>query len=232
MSNFKDIWTNKRVVLVGPSGHLAGKGIGKLIDSYDVVCRVNDVLPCFIEDYGSRTDVIFYNCSTNSLNWFRQKFEDNKEIIKNIKYVVCPVIKSDHQWQGNVTKNFETINKYNLNFHWIGEKKYNEYSDMVKVEPNAGINSILMILEYPIKELFITGFSFYVQGNTYERCYYKDHVLNEHKESNFNPWEGHQQPPQIKFFREYVLNRYAGTVKIDSYLDEILKLNYFNVEKI
>ena len=57
------ILKGKRVAIVGPSPHLMGHNIGELIDSYDIVCRVNEVHPTGYEsDYGDRTDIVFHNC--------------------------------------------------------------------------------------------------------------------------------------------------------------------------
>ena len=49
------------VALVGPSNFLHNKKLGKLIDSYDVVIKVNNfhILPSI--DYGKKTDILFHN---------------------------------------------------------------------------------------------------------------------------------------------------------------------------
>ena len=41
MSVLCDLVTNKRVAIVGPSTSLQGSDDGKLIDSFDLVCRPN-----------------------------------------------------------------------------------------------------------------------------------------------------------------------------------------------
>ena len=49
----------KRIAYVCPSPHLKGLGMGKLIDSYDLVVRVNQAyhqLPSDWEDYVKRTE--------------------------------------------------------------------------------------------------------------------------------------------------------------------------------
>ena len=38
---FSKLVKNKRVILVGPAPYLKGKGLGKQIDSYDVVVKMN-----------------------------------------------------------------------------------------------------------------------------------------------------------------------------------------------
>jgi hypothetical protein len=52
-----DYLQDKKVAFVGPSPYLVGLNREKLIDSYDVVVRIqSDILS--VEDYGSRIDVI------------------------------------------------------------------------------------------------------------------------------------------------------------------------------
>ena len=60
---------NKRIVLVGPSPHLIRKNLGKFIDSFDVVVRVNElgVVGEMSKDYGSRTDISFLTLTDESL---------------------------------------------------------------------------------------------------------------------------------------------------------------------
>ena len=57
----RNLFNNKRVALVGPSPHILGKNLGKFIDSFDTVVRVNEigVINNLYKDYGSRTDVAF-----------------------------------------------------------------------------------------------------------------------------------------------------------------------------
>ena len=67
----------KRVALVGPSGHILGKGLGNMLDDYDVICRVKDVFPRGHDvDCGSRTDIVFYGCGTLYLDNFWTKNSD------------------------------------------------------------------------------------------------------------------------------------------------------------
>ncbi len=53
----------KQVAIVGRAGSIAGTGNGKLIDGFDVVIRINWVLPIPDEqkaDVGSRTDLVYH----------------------------------------------------------------------------------------------------------------------------------------------------------------------------
>mgnify|MGYP001585961688 CR=1 FL=1 len=60
--SLEKILSGKTVILVGPSPYLSGKENGKLIDQYDIICRMNEVFPVGqANDYGSRTDIAFLN---------------------------------------------------------------------------------------------------------------------------------------------------------------------------
>jgi hypothetical protein len=79
---------NKKIAIVGPSPHLINKNIGDIIDSYDLVCRVNEVSAWNYEkDYGSKTDIIFHNCGAHCIDFFKHNLEKNIQITKNIKYL-------------------------------------------------------------------------------------------------------------------------------------------------
>ena len=71
----------KSIALVGPAPYLVGQNKGKLIDSYDVVVRIQPEIFC-IEDYGSRTDVI-QSCMNSS---YSPKIAKYLETIPKEKY--------------------------------------------------------------------------------------------------------------------------------------------------
>jgi len=225
---------NKRVVLVGPAKYLIGKNLGPIINGYDTICRVNYLAPAgFGEFYGSRSDVMFYNCATLSLEQMKQHFVEYPEYSKNIKLVVCPVAKAlgSDKWTtwkmdfiSPVVKNFESININNNDFYWVGMANYKYMFNIIKCrEPNTGMLAILTILEHNPKELFVTGFTFYAgQKDTHFPGYAT-------LPPNWKGISGHPQDQQKEFFKKYVLPK---SIKIDSYLNTLLKLNYKNVEII
>lgn len=62
--NLTDFIKDKRVIIIGPSPWMTDKKLGKLIDSYDIVVRLNSglVLPKKNPtDFGSRTDLLYIN---------------------------------------------------------------------------------------------------------------------------------------------------------------------------
>ena len=210
---FEDLVTNKRVAIIAPSPHLVGMGIGAIIDEYDVVCRVNDIipLPYLRADYGSRSDILFHNMGTRWLPGLIEKIGsgDTEEYWKKLKLVVCPSIKalgSDTNfltWPDNyvsdVVHNFELVNNCNLPFYWVGVKDYKTLWSKVGVEPNCGILSIMLLLSYDIKELFVTGFSFYAQGTQRNDIYCEGHWPSTVPEPKAHG-QGHSQHQQRELF--------------------------------
>ena len=225
----------KRIVIVGPSPHLVDQNIGSTIDDYDVVCRVNDIIPVseLRKDYGKRTDILFHNCGTNGIPGLIEKIEHNKTHWENLKLVVCPAIKAlgpqndylswSDDYISDVVKNFESVNYSNIPFYWIGVKDYKILWSVIGTEPNSGILSIMMLLKYPIKELFVTGFSFYAQGTKKYDVYCKGHWSDSvpiSDDKNFSG--GHAQERQKEVFKEFYKN--DRRIRIDDYMNDILEL--------
>lgn len=171
---------NKRVAVVGPASYLEGKNFGKLIDDYDVVVRPNyfHMLPHLKKDYGTRTDILFHNFGTEWMNGLKDNIRNNQKEFDEIKMMVCPVLygtrgkeenymswPEDHV--GDVVHNAKSINENQVPFEWIGVKKYQEFYNAIGCQPYTGVLSVLMLLECPLKELYLTGFDFYGTDKVY-----------------------------------------------------------------
>jgi hypothetical protein len=225
---------NKTVVLVGPAQYLMNKNLGNIINQFDVVCRVNYMAPSeFINDYGDRTDIMFYNCATSSLEQMKQHFQEYPDFSKKLKLTVCPVVKVlgpenwtewDDEFIAPVVKNFNDINIYNGDFHWVGMRNYKYLFNLIKcVEPNSGVLAMPIILEHNPKEFFVTGFTFYRNKND---SYFEGYAT---KAQDWRGVSGHPQESQINFFQKFIGQH---NIQIDSYLNNLLKLNHHNVRNI
>ena len=151
--------------------------------------------------------------------------------------VVCPVIKSDHSetnylsWPddhvSNVVRNFSEINVHNIPFSWIGVKSYKKLYGDIGVEFNSGVGGIMMLLNCPLEELFITGFTFYLGVNTPDDLYYDGH-WDETELSRttvgINGGHGHHANIlQIAYIRDLIMSA-PTNLKIDSYLSNLLEI--------
>jgi hypothetical protein len=156
--------------------------------------------------------------------------------------VICPVVKAyrddNEVWYSwgdnhisNVVNNFNKNNVYSLPFYWIGMKNYRFIYNMVRAEPNSGIMALGILLQYNIKKLFVTGFSFYQQNtkmmqDVYFDTYSTEKFKNDYK--NIDMSQTHQQLPQILFFIN-MLKKHSNIIFIDSFLCTLLNLKYENV---
>lgn len=164
-SEFLAELSGKRVAIIGPAGYMQGKGLGKLIDEFDVIVRVNHALPiAFPEDYGTRTNVLYHilshrNCDgTNKtsigedelrlwhglgLDWMICSHHANSERIK----IVGPMLANKFKWA--------CVNQM--------------FSKSVKAQigsrlPNTGVLAISHLLLSKLKSLNVYGFDFYLSG--------------------------------------------------------------------
>lgn len=177
-SELKLLLEDKRIAIVGPAHYLTGESQGNLIDDYDVVIRPNQftVPPELHQDYGSRTDIMFHNCGTPWMPGLKEQVAKNTKDFMALKMVVCPIIKADHSevdfmsWPDDHVSacayNFRSINSI-IPFYWIGVKNYREVYNQIGHQPYTGIMTICTVLNYPIRELYITGFDFYTGARVY-----------------------------------------------------------------
>lgn len=228
---------NKKVALIGPAPYLQNYEIGEFLNKYDVLCRMNEIFPVGQEKkYGSRTDIAFLNCASISVSDYIYKIRESLDISENMKYIICPVIKAQHDWKGDVVENAKMLNICNIPFSWIGKENYTMIHKEIGVEPNTGLMSILILLQYPIKELFITGMTFYSEfvgpvydRNTYDIYYHREHTPFNLQIGAFNPHLGHSQKEQINYFKNNILKKYFDKIKIDSHFSNILQVSYNNI---
>jgi len=214
----------KRVAIVGPAPYLKDHTAGTKIDDYDIICRINDIIPpehlrCH---YGKRTDIMFHNFGTITIPGLKRKIEKETEAFNKLKMIVCPVIKATHsdtdylQWPDDhvsgVVANCEEINSNKIPFYWIGVPDYKKIHNDIRAEFNTGMGAITTLLSYPIKELYVTGFTFYMGGLTEDELYYEGHwdeAEAKAKNGNFGIEFGHgfhANLAQIDYFTQLCKN--------------------------
>jgi hypothetical protein len=231
---------NKNIVIVGPAPYLKGLNRGAEFDNSDVIARPNEIIPPkkLRKDYGSRTDLFFCNFGTIWMPGIKRKLslDDHDDHFKKIKLVIGSAIKAHHSegdflsWPDNhvsaIPNNFQSINKYNLPFYWIGVKDYKKIYKNIGVEFNTGIAAMSILLCYPIKSLKISGFTLYKGGNTYEQLYYKGHmdeIDTAGRPFGFSAGHGNvAHTKQIAYARK-LMQHYKEKIVLDKELQEILQ---------
>ena len=203
MTSFQKLLLNKRVVIVGPAPSIINSTQGEYIDSFDIVVRINKAIPIpeyLKKDIGSRTDIL-YNCLNSKSD---NGGEIELEIIKKLKYICCPYppiypFKKDID---TFMEQFIKRDKENkINFRHVDTKFYLKTVREMNTRPNSGIAAILDLLQFSLKELYITGFTFFKGGYYKEyRSYSETEVLERMKKIG-----NHDQKLQIKYMKKIFL---------------------------
>ena len=101
----------------------------------------------------------------------------------------------------------------------------------IGAEPNAGVLAIMILLSHEIKELYVTGFSFNMGGNSYDDVYYRGHLDESYivPDRIFGPYGGHgisANLKQVDFFKSLCEREdLEPLIRIDSYLKNLLSIN-------
>jgi len=177
-TQLKDLVKGKRVVLVGPSQHMQGSKSEKLIESYDVVARLNTQWPVPMhlrEDLGTRMDLLFHCCNGDtSINYL-----DNQDL-KQTKLICYELGLSAFKLDGIAKQHkVPTLNVSPTYWH---------LANLLGTPPNTGVVAISKLLDTDLEELFIAGLTF-MQDPYYE---------NYHADGNVNSlWKNGEIPDKV-----------------------------------
>ena len=156
----------QRVALVGGSCQMIGSGLGSVIESYDVVIRVNCHWPCpqrytpkiqAFDDIGHRTDILFHNASTGG----------HREDVKKLLGLRKIVFTGTGRFEGRFHQNSFVMPRI---IRWANANNVETYVFAKYWTPlrvlfgTAGFVSLRAILQEPIKELFLAGYDFYTNN--------------------------------------------------------------------
>ncbi len=153
---YADYLKGKTVALVGPANYLQGQG--EIIDSHDVVVRVNHVYP-IPKRYGTRTDVLYHGvwkAFRNRGTWAKGEL---REIEKRVKWIVF----RNSTWQRKSVKRAAQP----LKTSWaVIEPEYHLYFRRILPDGkvNTGTAALIHLLSFDIKYLSVYGFDFYRSG--------------------------------------------------------------------
>ena len=207
---------NKNVIIVGPAGYLQGKGMGKWIDSFDVVVRINHAVPvAFPDDYGTRTDVLYHILSHRNAAQMSKKLIDREEVLEwkkaGVKWLVSRHSSISKRIQ-QVAHILDSVIPWCCMHHTFYEKARRTIGEK---SPNTGIAAIMHLLSVQIRSLTIIGFDLYASG-VYQG--YGDVGKNEDASQINDHW--HSRDAQIDYLRKLI--RRDNRVHIDEHLKEIL----------
>ena len=158
MKEIKSLIKDKksRVIIVGNSPSVLENKYGHVIDSYDVVIRVNKcVTKGFEAHVGTKTNI--WATSQNLAKWYGKDF-----IPDNFNDLDCIWKRTRHTQLGSIPedidKPFYVMYKRKDGYNVLAAHKVNK----LKHEPDTGFLTILTALRF-FKDITITGFTFYTE---------------------------------------------------------------------
>lgn len=140
----------KRVCICGPAGYLEGLGRGPLIDSYDIVVRINESIfrPVILNaDYGVKNNIWYLNGMAG------EAVRDHPEIIPAVDWLCF-------KCECHRTPFLEKTAATNTVL----------IEGTVETDTFMGLTTVRHVLTYEPSEVFVCGFSFYA-GKRYHDGY-------------------------------------------------------------
>jgi len=201
----------KRVCLIGPAKSLIGRKQKELIESYDVVVRMNFGYPVSkeLEPYtGGLCDVLYISHGVHLRRYgLLSNMTRFRKVARGVKWIITQRIGSGYD-------DFATIaDGYVFHYHMNEDAKRKIIERLKDTRPNMGFYTIVDLLTYNIEELYITGFDFYTSG--YHPGY---GVFQSRVYPRSVNW--HDQPEHVKVMKEICES--DSRVKIDGVLQNVL----------
>lgn len=218
MQTLEQYLEGKTVALVAGGNSLVGEGLGSIIDSYDVVVRMNRALPLDpskSEDIGTRTDVL-YNCLDGApdaggpivpMLW----------INNGVKYICSTYPESEFFTFPQRSKGLENF----LPTRWIPDEVYYPIKDHIKGRPNSGTCTLVDLLSFDIEKVHLFGLDFH--RTLYDTEYLRQggSVADFERLLSTNPRDRHDPDSQYLFFKN-ILYKSDNRIEIEDYFKEIL----------
>jgi len=224
-----ELLKGKRVAFVCPSPHLNEMGLGKLIDSYDLVIRAGTLSPIperLHEDCGSRTDIVVH-----SFNEFEiDEAYRNLYYLATMKFVLLSMVSTD--FKDAHTDLLSKLAKEGALVQNVSDQYLYKVAKEVGTMCNCGFFGLMTLLNYDIKEIFVAGMGFYNMGNygnVYNSDYYqqvtdvmKIFTPNDERQITYEEARGdlHRQQPQIDYLGK--LLRRDKRISVDAWLQDKL----------
>ena len=172
LEEIKEFCKGKSIIIVGNSSRLLNERHGKLIDSYDIVVRINKGYfyrqNFYSDKIGNKTTIL-------SLGLKSATMSANVIQANTVKYLISPIIHSERLDYANV--------------YDVQENTYNDLKNSLGgFKPSTGISTYNFFNRHTnFNKLDLIGFDFFEssarQRNQLGHCYVKDH--HGIKESKF-----------------------------------------------
>jgi hypothetical protein len=225
---------NKRVAVVGPSPHIIGEKLGSHIDSFDIVIRINEfgLSSQLYEDYGSKTDIIFLALHENSSNIYKEMIR--KYDLSTLNLAVCVHHEFNLQPYTVREKSLSIFEYYqdlklDTKFEHLGDEKFFKRCKTFNCYPSTGSAAVYELLECGVKELYVTGVSFYTTKFQYNEE--KSKIWKQFGPSNQNILRasGHNTKKEVAFLRSHCKKNKKIKINGDKVFEKIIlsKINWY-----
>jgi len=195
---YNDYLKGKSVILVGPASYLEGKSRGDEFDSFDVVVRLNRSYPVNNTiDYGKKCDIRYHNMSQNAAQggpFLREQMESD-----GVMFISSPFPKHLSYFHNDIKVCESHMKGSQVQFHqWADLEQFLTLHMILQTRPNIGVCAILDLLNYDIKQLHISGITFFEDGYSSE---YKDRDDDLVPAYHQNRVINHAQKPQKELIK-------------------------------
>ena len=230
---YRKFLNGKRVVIVGSSFNIKNSNQKELIESYDIVVRINRgyyIHKDLEKDIGSRTDILYSSLADVKSEGYGGigVYLDYKRLF-NTKWISCS---SPQMVERNI--NFRKFHekkrlrdKISAYFYSMDLNLYKTIHKVIKRPLNAGFSAICDLLSFDIKELYITGFTFFMRHDDEKSFCYKEYKpswaskLVSERNINKISSKGHNPEMEFEYFKNR-LYRKDSRIKCDDFLKKIL----------
>ena len=222
------ILINKTVCIVSYAQYMHNKKYGSLIDTYDVVVRINNGINILnTTDLGTKTNIcsLFFGEGKlkNIVGTYNDLIKIETEKINNIVEII-----NKHKLicltQYCVYKSFLDKNNLKLNILYLDIDTYINHL-------TSGISTIIHILYLKPKLLYLTGFSFnnFIYPGYDEFCFKYKKISFDRLNKNYSDWNS----PHSENFEKYIIKKLSikyKNIKFDNEMTDIL--NEINIDKL
>ena len=165
-----------RVALVGPVPTVVGSKQHDLIESFDRIVRLNHALPIpkiMVQDVGKRTDIWYHNF------WHEHPRAISPQDLSliataTVDWLCCggPYMNLDEHYHFRDRIDFYLPYLQNdFSFRTVSPRRYIWNAWRASTHLNVGVSAILDLLAFNVRELYITGFTFYMGSQSYHAGY-------------------------------------------------------------
>lgn len=186
---------NKSIIVVGSSGTLTNSGLGKKIDQFDVVIRVNNAqtINGYQDDVGSKFDIwtsySYENKHKLVMNYFESMYKDSGfsfndmlEYLSQVKELWITTWNHGnllHDWKKN-----DTLKKYKLDSRIQRIQSVNSSNKCrndLGARQSTGFSTIWCLMQ-SVDKIYITGIdAFGAIGNNNSLHYYDNDTIDDWK---------------------------------------------------